>query len=306
MRIAENITETVGNTPIVKLNASKWGIENDVWVKLEYFNPDASVKGRVAKQMILDAEAMGRIHAGATLIEATSGNTGIGLAMMAAARDYKLIIVMPESMSIERRKLMTHLGAELVLTPAAEGMTGAVKRALELNASIPNSLVMNQFENESNPKAHELSTSQEILRDTEGKFDIFVAGVGTGGTISGNAKGLKSAIPHLEVVAVEPEDSPVISGGNAGKHLIQGIGAGFIPQNFKSEWVDKVMTISNADAIQTARELARKEGILCGISSGANVAVALKLAKENSNKVILTIAPDTAERYLSTALFNEA
>lgn len=305
MSILPDITAVIGNTPMIRLNRLTAGLKAEVVVKLEFCNPGSSIKDRIALNMIETAEREGIIFPHGTLVEATSGNTGIGLAMIAAAKGYKLIIVMPESMSVERRKLIAHFGAELVLTPAAEGMSGAVKTAEKIVAETPNSFLVCQFSNPSNPETHVGTTAAEILCDTEGKLNVFVAGVGTGGTISGVGKGLKAVLPDVEIVAVEPADSAVISGNPPGKHAIQGIGAGFIPKNLDRAVIDRIMTVTNDEAIQTARLLASEEGILCGISSGANVSAALKLAADPAyeGKRIVTIICDTGERYLSTALF---
>lgn len=305
MSILPDITAVIGNTPMIRLNRLTAGLKAEVGVKLEFCNPGSSIKDRIALNMIETAEREGIIFPHGTLVEATSGNTGIGLAMIAAAKGYKLIIVMPESMSVERRKLIAHFGAELVLTPAAEGMSGAVKTAEKIVAETPNSFLVCQFSNPSNPETHVGTTAAEILCDTEGKLNVFVAGVGTGGTISGVGKGLKAVLPDVEIVAVEPADSAVISGNPPGKHAIQGIGAGFIPKNLDRAVIDRIMTVTNDEAIQTARLLASEEGILCGISSGANVSAALKLAADPAyeGKRIVTIICDTGERYLSTALF---
>lgn len=273
--------------------------------KLEYFNPAGSVKDRVALAMIEDAERSGRLRPGATLIEPTSGNTGVGLAFVSAVKGYTLILTMPETMSEERRKLLRAYGARLVLTPGAEGMSGAIAKAEELRDSIPGAVILQQFENPANPAAHIHSTAEEIWQDTDGQVDIFVACVGTGGTISGTGKGLKARRPDIRVVAVEPAESPVLSGGKAGPHKIQGIGAGFIPGTYDSGVVDQIMTVPGDEAIRTARELAREEGILVGISSGAAVyaATALATLPENEGKNIVVLLPDTGERYLSTELF---
>lgn len=276
-----------------------------VIAKLEYFNPAGSVKDRVALAMIEDAEAKGLLKPGATIIEPTSGNTGVGLAFVAAAKGYRLVLTMPDTMSTERRSLLKALGAELVLTPGAGGMKGAIARAEELQAATPGSLILQQFDNAANPAVHERTTGQEIWRDTDGKVDIFVAGVGTGGTVSGVGAALKKHNPAVKIVAVEPEDSPVLSGGQPGAHKIQGIGAGFVPRNYNSAVVDEIMQVSNDDAIRTGRELAKYEGLLVGISSGAAVDAAIRLAQlpENEGKNIVVLLPDTGERYLSTLLY---
>lgn len=276
-----------------------------VIAKLEYFNPAGSVKDRVALAMIEDAEAKGLLKPGATIIEPTSGNTGVGLAFVAAAKGYRLLLTMPDTMSTERRSLLKALGAELVLTPGAGGMKGAIARAEELQAATPGSLILQQFDNAANPAVHERTTGQEIWRDTDGKVDIFVAGVGTGGTVSGVGAALKKHNSAVKIVAVEPEDSPVLSGGQPGAHKIQGIGAGFVPRNYNSTVVDEIMQVSNDDAIRTGRELAKYEGLLVGISSGAAVNAAIRLAQlpENEGKNIVVLLPDTGERYLSTLLY---
>lgn len=306
-KIASSLTDLVGNTPLLELN--NYSRHNElrarVIAKLEYFNPAGSVKDRVALAMIEDAEAKGLLQPGATLIEPTSGNTGVGLAFVAAAKGYRLILTMPDTMSIERRNLLKALGAQLVLTPGAEGMKGAIARAEELKAATPGSLILQQFDNPANPAMHARTTGEEIWRDTDGEVDIFVAGVGTGGTISGVGATLKKYNPAVKIVAVEPEDSPVLSGGKPGPHKIQGIGAGFVPKNYNPAVVDEVMLISNDDAIRTGRRLAKYEGLLVGISSGAAVAAAAHLARlpENEGKVIVALLPDTGERYLSTLLY---
>lgn len=306
-RIARQITELIGHTPLLELsnyNRNK-RLKARLIGKLEYFNPAGSVKDRVALAMIEDAERSGRLRPGATLIEPTSGNTGVGLALVSAVKGYTLILTMPETMSEERRKLLQAYGARLVLTPGAEGMSGAIAKAEELRDSIPGAVILQQFENPANPAAHIHSTAEEIWQDTDGQVDIFVACVGTGGTISGTGKGLKARRPDIRVVAVEPAESPVLSGGKAGSHKIQGIGAGFIPGTYDSGVVDQIMTVPGDEAIRTARELAREEGILVGISSGAAVyaATALATLPENEGKNIVVLLPDTGERYLSTELF---
>ena len=306
-KIAERLTDLVGNTPLLELNNynKNKGLKARVIAKLEYFNPAGSVKDRVALAMIEDAEAKGLLKPGATIIEPTSGNTGVGLAFVAAAKGYKLILTMPDTMSLERRNLLKALGAELVLTPGADGMKGAIARAEELKAASPGSLILQQFDNPANPAMHERTTGQEIWRDTDGRVDIFVAGVGTGGTVSGVGAALKANNPKVKIVAVEPEDSPVLSGGKPGPHKIQGIGAGFVPKNYNSAVIDEVLQVSNDDAIRTGRELAKYEGLLVGISSGAAVAAATRLARlpENEGKTIVALLPDTGERYLSTLLY---
>lgn len=306
-KIASSLTDLVGNTPLLELN--NYSRHNElrarVIAKLEYFNPAGSVKDRVALAMIEDAEAKGLLQSGATLIEPTSGNTGVGLAFVAASKGYRLILTMPDTMSIERRNLLKALGAQLVLTPGGEGMKGAIARAEELKAATPGSLILQQFDNPANPAMHARTTGEEIWRDTDGEVDIFVAGVGTGGTISGVGATLKKYNPAVKIVAVEPEDSPVLSGGKPGPHKIQGIGAGFVPKNYNPAVVDEVVLISNDEAIRTGRRLAKYEGLLVGISSGAAVAAAAHLARlpENEGKVIVALLPDTGERYLSTLLY---
>ena len=306
-RIARQITELIGHTPLLELSnySRNKRLKARLIGKLEYFNPAGSVKDRVALAMIEDAERNGRLRPGATLIEPTSGNTGVGLALVSAVKGYTLILTMPETMSEERRKLLQAYGARLVLTPGAEGMSGAIAKAEELRDSIPGAVILQQFENPANPAAHIHSTAEEIWQDTDGQVDIFVACVGTGGTISGTGKGLKARRPDIRVVAVEPAESPVLSGGKAGPHKIQGIGAGFIPGTYDSGVVDQIMTVPGDEAIRTARELAREEGILVGISSGAAVyaATALATLPENEGKNIVVLLPDTGERYLSTELF---
>lgn len=306
--ISKNILETIGNTPLVAVDrlAAVKGAGARVLVKVESRNPGGSVKDRVALNMIRTFQKEGRLPAGTTLIEPTSGNTGIGLAMASAALGLRLIIVMPDTMSIERRKLIAFYGAELVLTPGAQGMNGAIAKAKELQRQIPGSIIPQQFENPANPAAHLQTTGEEIWRDTDGEVDIFVAGVGTGGTVSGVGRALKAKKPGVQVVAVEPSDSPVLSGGKPGPHKIQGIGAGFIPGNYDRSAVDRVVQVTGDSAMQAARDLARSEGILAGISSGAALYAALELAAEpqNAGKTIVALLPDTGERYLSTPLFD--
>lgn len=307
-RIYENLTQLIGNTPLLEVKniEKEEHLKARILVKIESFNPGGSVKDRIALAMIEDAEQRGRLQPGATIIEPTSGNTGIGLAWVSSVKGYKLILTMPETMSEERRKLLKALGATLVLTPGSEGMKGAIRKAEELRDATPGSVILQQFDNPANPAVHRRTTGEEIWRDTDGDIDILVAGVGTGGTLSGSAETLKKYKPELLAVAVEPEASPVLSGGTPGPHKIQGIGAGFKPGNYKEEIVDEVIPVSDEDAIKASRLLASKEGLLAGVSSGAALAAALKLAKrpENEGKVIVTILPDTGERYLSTTLFN--
>ena len=307
MRTYERITDLVGGTPLLQLNAymDDEAPEATVLGKLEYFNPAGSVKDRIAKRMIDDAEAAGVLKPGAVIIEPTSGNTGIGLASVAASRGYKMILTMPETMSVERRNLLKAYGAELVLTDGAQGMKGAIAKAEELALQTPGSFIPSQFTNPSNPKAHIATTGPEIWDDTEGKVDIFVAGVGTGGTLSGVGAYLKSKNPNVKIVAVEPAGSPVLSKGVAGPHKIQGIGAGFVPETLDTEIYDEIIPVENEDAFAMGRRLARKGGVLVGISSGAAVHAAKELAKrpENKGKVIVALLPDTGERYLSTPMF---
>lgn len=305
--IAKKLTDLVGNTPLLEFsnfNESK-DLKAKLVGKLEYFNPAGSVKDRIALAMIEDAEAKGLLQPGATLIEPTSGNTGVGLAFVSAAKGYKLILTMPKTMSLERRNLLKALGAQLVLTPGAEGMKGAIEKAETLREEIPGAVILQQFENPANPAVHVRTTAQEIWKDTDGKVDIFVAGVGTGGTVSGVGEGLKAHNPDIRIIAVEPSDSPVLSGGKPGPHKIQGIGAGFIPRTYNGKVVDEIIRVENDDAIRTSRELARKEGLLVGISSGAAVYAALQIARrpENAGKLIVVLLPDTGERYLSTVLY---
>lgn len=308
-KIYKQITDLIGHTPLLELvNYEKsHNLQAVILAKLEYFNPAGSVKDRIAKAMIDDAEKQGKINSDTVIIEPTSGSTGIGLAAVAASRGYRLIITMPETMSIERRNLLKAYGAELVLTDGAAGMTGAIKKAEELSEEIPNSFIPGQFTNPANPAYHEKTTGPEIWEDTDGKADIFVAGVGTGGTVSGVGAYLKSKNPNIKIVAAEPASSPVLSGGKAGPHKIQGIGAGFIPETLNTEIYDEVITVENDDAFKTGKELARGDGVLVGISSGAAVWAAAELAKrsENKDKTIVALLPDTGERYLSTPMFSE-
>lgn len=309
MKVYTAITELIGGTPLLELAGIEKARKLDATLlgKLEYFNPAGSVKDRVAKAMIDDAEARGILKPDSVIIEPTSGSTGIGLASVAASRGYRIIIAMPETMSIERRNLMKAYGAELVLTEGSKGMKGAIEKANELALEIPNSFIPSQFTNPANPAVHEVTTGVEIWNDTDGKVDIFVAGVGTGGTISGVGRYLKSLNPDIRVVAVEPKSSPVLSEGISGAHMIQGIGAGFVPETLDTEIYDEVITVENEDAFETGRAVARTEGVLVGISSGAAVWAAIKLAErpENKGKTIVVLLPDTGERYLSTAMFEE-
>lgn len=308
MKIAKNLTELIGNTPLLELSnyGEKHGAEARILGKLEYYNPAGSVKDRIGYAMIKDAEEKGLINKDTVIIEPTSGNTGVALSFVAAARGYRLIITLPDTFSVERRALMKALGAELVLTPGAEGMPGAINKAKELAAQIPNSFIPQQFENPSNPEIHRKTTAEEIWRDTDGKVDIFVAGIGTGGTITGVGEVLKSKNPNIKIVAVEPSDSAILSGGQKGPHKIQGIGAGFVPKVLNTEILDEIITVKNEEAFEASRNVAKTEGLLVGISSGAALHAATVLAKrpENKGKNIVVILPDTGERYLSTALFN--
>ena len=306
MNIAHSITDLIGNTPLVELNSLTEGLEDRVVAKLEFFNPGSSVKDRIAVSMVEAAEKAGKIHKNTVIVEATSGNTGIGLAMVCAARGYKLAITMPESMSKERRMLLRAFGAELILTPAAEGMGGAIAKAQALVDEHPDIYFMpRQFDNEANPQVHRETTAEEIWRDTDGQVDIFVSGVGTGGTVTGVGEVLKARKPGVEIVAVEPEASPVLSGGEKGPHPIQGIGAGFVPTVLNTKIYDSIIKVPNEAAFATARAMAEKEGVLVGISSGAAVWSALELAKkpENKGKLIVVLIPSYGERYLSTPLF---
>jgi cysteine synthase len=305
--IRKSLTELIGNTPMLEIvNYNKLNnVDATIIAKLEYFNPGGSVKDRVGYAMIKDAEDKGLLNKDSVIIEPTSGNTGIALAFIAAARGYRIILTMPETMSVERRSLLAALGAELVLTPGPEGMKGAIKKAEELAVEIPNSFIPQQFKNPANPQYHRNTTAEEIWRDTEGKVDIFIAGVGTGGTITGVGEVLKQKNPNVKIVAVEPMDSPVLSGGNPGPHKIQGIGAGFIPDILNKSVIDEIVKVRNEDAFDVARKLAKAEGLLAGISSGAALYAATELAKlpENKGKNIVVLLPDTGERYLSTPLF---
>lgn len=307
MNINRNLTELIGNTPLLAI--TRWGgkpLGAEVVAKLEYFNPGGSVKDRAAFAMIEDAEGKGLLKPGATIIEPTSGNTGVGLAWVASVKGYKLVLTMPETMSLERRSLLKALGAQLVLTPGAEGMSGAIRKAEEIREATPGAIILQQFDNPANPLAHERTTAEEIWRDTDGQVDIFVASVGTGGTLTGTARGLKRHNPSIRAIAVEPASSPVFSGGKAGAHKIQGIGAGFIPKNYDASVVDGIIQVTNEEAFHTSRELARQKGVLVGISSGAAMYAALQLARlpENRGKRIVVLLPDTGERYLSTELFS--
>lgn len=306
-KIAKKLTDLIGNTPLLELSnyEKKYNLEAKVIGKLEYFNPASSVKDRIALAMITDAEEKGILKQDSVIIEPTSGNTGIGLAFVSAAKGYKLILTMPETMSIERRNLLKALGANIVLTPGPDGMKGAIAKANELKEATPNGIILQQFENPANPDIHRKTTAEEIWRDTDGKVDIVVAGVGTGGTVSGIGDVLKQRNPNIKIIAVEPTDSPVLSGGKPGPHKIQGIGAGFIPKTYNASVVDEIIQVQNDDAIRTSRVLAREEGLLVGISSGAAVFAATEIAKrsENKGKNIVVILPDTGERYLSTVLY---
>lgn len=306
-KIASQLTDLIGNTPLLELGAySKLhGAKAQIVAKLEYFNPLGSVKDRIAFNMVTEAEKKGTLKPGAVIIEPTSGNTGVGLAFVASVKGYRIILTMPETMSLERRNLLKALGAELVLTPGADGMKGAIAAAVKLQEETPDAVILQQFENPSNPAVHVKTTAEEIWRDTDGKVDVIVAGVGTGGTVSGVGQRLKELNPNIKIVAVEPTDSPVLSGGKPGPHKIQGIGAGFVPKTYNADVVDQVITVANDDAIRTSRELASSEGLLVGISSGAATFAATQLAllPEYAGKRIVAILPDTGERYLSTVLY---
>ncbi len=307
--IHQNLTDLIGRTPLLQLNqyGSSAGVSANLIAKLEYFNPLGSVKDRIAYAMITDAEQKGLIKEGTVIIEPTSGNTGIGLAFVAAAKGYRLILTMPETMSVERRQLVAALGAEIVLTPGSEGMKGAIAKAQELAADSPDAFIPQQFENPANPKIHRETTAQEILADTEGEIAAFVAGVGTGGTVTGVGQILKEKVPGVKIFAVEPAASPVLSGGSSGPHKIQGIGAGFVPKIFDKSVVDEIITVANEDAFETSRRVAAAEGLLVGISSGAALTAATEIAKrpEFAGKNVVVILPDTGERYLSTPLFSK-
>ena len=307
MAIAKSLTELIGKTPLLELGkfSQQKGIETPIVAKIEYFNPGGSVKDRIALAMIEDAEKNGTLKPGATIIEPTSGNTGVGLALVSAVKGYHLILTMPETMSVERRNLVKAYGAEVVLTPGTEGMKGAIRKAEELRDNTPGAIILQQFENKANPAKHYATTGPEIWEQTEGKVDIFVAGVGTGGTVSGIGKALKEKNPDVRIIAVEPKTSPVLNGGQSGPHKIQGIGAGFIPATYNGDVVDEVYDVDNDDAIRTGRELAQQEGLLVGISSGAAAYAAshIALRPENKGKRIVVLLPDTGERYLSTVLY---
>ena len=307
MNIKNSLTELIGHTPLLALHrwAKQQQLVAEIVAKVEYFNPGGSVKDRVALSMITDAEEKGLLKPGALIIEPTSGNTGVGLAWVASVKGYRLILTMPETMSLERRNLLKALGAELVLTPGSEGMGGAIRKAREIQAATPGSLILQQFANPANPLAHERTTAEEIWQDTDGKIDIFVAAVGTGGTLTGTALGLKKKNPNIRIVAVEPTGSPVLSGGKAGPHKIQGIGAGFIPKILDTSLIDQIIPVTDEDAMRTSRELSATEGLLVGISSGAAAFAAREIAKDEANqgKRIVVLLPDTGERYLSTELF---
>jgi cysteine synthase A len=305
MKLYSNVQHTIGSTPLVRLNCLGEGVKANIFAKLEYFNPLGSVKDRIAAAMIEAAEKDGKIGKETLIVEPTSGNTGIALAFVCAVKGYRLCLTMPDTMSIERRKLLIHLGADLVLTPGADGMKGAIGKAEEIALSTPNTFMPDQFKNSANPAIHRITTAEEIWHDTEGQIDYFVAGVGTGGTITGVSQVIKERRPSFKSIAVEPSDSPILSGGTPGPHKIQGIGAGFIPDVLDREIIDEVVTITNDEAFETSRMLAKKEGLLCGISSGAAVAAAVKVGirPETKNKNIIVMLPSTGERYISTPLF---
>lgn len=308
-KIAKKLTDLIGNTPLLELTDynKENGVQGELIAKLEYFNPGGSVKDRIGYAMVQDAEEKGILNKDSVIIEPTSGNTGIALAFVAASKNYKLILTMPETMSIERRNLLKALGAELVLTPGKDGMKGAIRKAEELSAQIPNSFIPQQFENASNPEIHRKTTAEEIWADTDGKIDVFVAGVGTGGTVTGVGEALKKKNPNIKIIAVEPYDSPVLSGGASGPHKIQGIGAGFVPKVLNNEIIDEIYKVRNEEAFRTSKALAKSEGLLVGISSGAAAFAATQIAKreENKGKVVVVLLPDTGERYLSTPLFQD-
>ena len=307
MRYHSIISSTIGKTPLVRLNRISQGVDAEIFAKLEFFNPLGSVKDRIAASMIAAGELEGLITSKTLIVEPTSGNTGIALAFICAAKNYRLCLTMPDTMSIERRKLLTHMGAELVLTPGAEGMPACIEKAKEILASEKDTFMPNQFQNPANPRIHRETTAEEIWQDTEGQVDMLVAGVGTGGTITGVSQVIKPRKPAFKAIAVEPADSPVLSGGERGKHKIQGIGAGFVPDVLDQSLLDEVVTVSNDDAIETARKLAEMEGILCGISSGAAVWAAMEVARrsDSGGKTIVTVIPSTGERYISTDLFKD-
>jgi cysteine synthase A len=308
-KIAKKLTDLIGNTPLLELTDynKENGVQGELIAKLEYFNPGGSVKDRIGYAMVQDAEEKGILNKDSVIIEPTSGNTGIALAFVAASKNYKLILTMPETMSIERRNLLKALGAELVLTPGKDGMKGAIRKAEELSAQIPNSFIPQQFENASNPEIHRTTTAEEIWADTDGKIDVFVAGVGTGGTVTGVGEALKKKNPNIKIIAVEPYDSPVLSGGASGPHKIQGIGAGFVPKVLNNEIIDEIYKVRNEEAFRTSKALAKSEGLLVGISSGAAAFAATQIAKreESKGKVVVVLLPDTGERYLSTPLFQD-